>query len=306
VTRRTLLASVLALVAGAAPLLAATALLDPSFAPAGFKAPARTAPRRVASLNLTADEILVDILPPDRLVAVTRFADDPTMSNVAGRVPAGAARFPKADLERLVSLRADLVVVSQFTDGDFLRQLESSGLRAHAMGGLDSLAGIRQAILDLGRVVGEDAAAAAVVARFDDRLAKLTRRLAGAPPPRVLYWSSPYTAGNGTSLGAIIECGGGRNAAAELGIRGLVPLGAERAFVAQPDFILVDPAFESIETLRRHPLLERLRAVREGRIISLPGAQLSTLSHHIAEACWSVAAHLHPDRVGEPAKPAKR
>ena len=27
------------------------------------------------------------MLPPERLVAVTRWADDPDMSNVAGRVP---------------------------------------------------------------------------------------------------------------------------------------------------------------------------------------------------------------------------
>ena len=289
--RLALLASALALVAGVAPLPARPQPSGPG------------APLRVASLNLTADEILVDILKPGRLVAVTRFADDPTMSNVAGRVPNNVARFPKADLERLVSLRPDLVVVSQFTDGDFMRQLEHSGLRAHAMGGLDSLAGIRQAILDLGRAVGDDGAARDLVARFDSRLAELAERLEGASRPRVLYWSSPYTAGNGTSLGAIIECGGGKNAAAELGIRGLVPLGAERAFVAQPDYILVDPAFESLETLRRHPLLGGLPAVREGRILSLPGAQLSTLSHHIAEACWSVAARLHSDRVGDKAKP---
>jgi iron complex transport system substrate-binding protein len=279
VRRSILLALALAFTAGAAPLLAA--------------------PRRIASLNLTADEVLVEILEPARLVAVTRFADDATMSNVAGRVPSGAERFPKADLERLVALRPDLVVVSQFTDGDFLHQLERSGLRAHSMRTLDTLPGIREAILDLGRAVGEETRADSLIRRFDQRLSELSRRLAGATRPRVLYWSSPFTAGDGTSLGAIIECGGGTNAAALLGIRGLVPLGSERAFVAQPDHILVDPAFESLESLRRHPLLERLPAVREGRVIALPGAQLSTLSHHIVEACWSVAAILHPDRVPE-------
>ena len=108
-------------------------------------------PLRVASLNLTADELLVEMLPPERLVAVTRWADDADMSNVAGRVPAVAVRLPRADLERLVALRPDLVVVSEYTDADFLRLLEKSGLRHHRMSGLDTLAGIHAAIVDLGR-----------------------------------------------------------------------------------------------------------------------------------------------------------
>src|SRR5262245_7795111 len=172
-------------------------------------APAPDVPRRVASLNLTADEILVDILPPDRLAAVTSLADDPDSSNVAGRVPARALRFPKADLERLVALAPDLVVVSEYTDADFLKQVERSGLRYHRMEGLHSYSGYRAAILALGRAVGAPAAAERLVARYDQVLADVGRRLHGVSRPRTLYWSAPYTAGEDTALGALIECAGG-------------------------------------------------------------------------------------------------
>src|SRR5262249_15580804 len=102
-------------------------------------------PQRVASLNLASDEALVDILPPERLVGVTRWADDPETSMVAGRIPASVYRFPKADMERLVALRPDLVIVSEFHDADFLGLFQKSGLRYHRMQGQDSLAGIRAA-----------------------------------------------------------------------------------------------------------------------------------------------------------------
>ena len=105
--------------------------------------------------------MLVEILPPERLVSVTRWADEPGTSNVVGRVPPAVHRFAKADMEQLVALRPDLVVVSEYTDADFLKQLERSGLRVHRMLGLGTLAGVRGAILDLGRAVGEDAAGAA-------------------------------------------------------------------------------------------------------------------------------------------------
>ena len=66
---------------GAAALLAG--------APASAQAQARQPkPQRVASINLSADEVLVEILPLQRLVSVTRWADAEGTSNVVGRVPA--------------------------------------------------------------------------------------------------------------------------------------------------------------------------------------------------------------------------
>jgi len=257
-------------------------------------------PLRVASLNLTSDEILVDLLPPERLVAVTRWADDPGTSNVAGRVPPSALRFPRADLERLVALRPDLVVLSQYTDADFLRLVEKSGLRYHRMQGLDSLAGVRASVLDLGRAVGESAGAERLIARFDATLTDLERRLAGAPRPRVLYWANPHTAGKDTAYGALIEAAGAVNVGRELGLTGILPLSAERAFRSDPDYVLVGQWERSAASLREHPLLQQLRAVREGHIVEMPTPLLVALSHYAADACWWLASVLHPDRVPRP------
>lgn len=276
-------------------LLAHVLMLAPPHADA-VRAPA---PRRVASLNLTADEILVEILPLERVVAVTAAADEPGMSNIVGRVPRSAARFPRADLERLLALHPDLVVVADYTDADFLTALQSSGLRFHRMTGLDSIAGFRRAILDLGRAVGAEAGAERLVRAFDGRLTELERRLSGVVQPRVLYWSSPFTAGAGTAIGALIACGGARNAASEMGISGLAPLGAERAFLSDPDIVLVGAVPGEADALRAHPLLSKLRAVRAGRIVEARTELLVTMSHHAAESCWALAAAFHPDRVGK-------
>src|SRR5687767_2574990 len=141
-------------------------------------------PARVASMNLSSDEVLVAILPPGRLVSVTRWADAPGTSNVVGRVPPHVFRFQKADMERLVALQPDLVVVSEYTDADFLKLIERSGLRYHRMQGLASVAGVRAAILDLGRAVGAPAEAERLVARYDATLADLARRLTGVRKTR--------------------------------------------------------------------------------------------------------------------------
>jgi iron complex transport system substrate-binding protein len=257
-------------------------------------------PQRIASMNLTADEILVEIVPVERLVAATAAADDVGTSNIVGRVPPGVARFRRAEMERLIALSPDLVVVSEYTDADFLRLVELSGMRVHRMRGLDSLAGVRAAVLDLGRAVGAEAPAKRLVARYDAVLSDLGRRLQGASKPRVLYWAGGMTAGGGTAIGALLEGGGALNVGREMGLEGITPIGAERAFVADPDAILVGEGWKSTEALESHPLLSKMRAVKQGRIVAMPTELLVTLSHHAAEASWHLAWALHPDRVPRP------
>jgi iron complex transport system substrate-binding protein len=257
-------------------------------------------PRRVASLNLSADEVLVEILPPERLVAVTRWADEAGTSNIVGRVPPSVFRVQKADMERLVALTPDLVVVSEYTDADFLRLLERSGIRHHRMRGLASIAGVRAAIVDLARAVGAGERAAPLLARYDETLRDVARRLAGANRKRVLYWAGGMTAGGDTAIGALIECAGGVNVGSEMGVEGIAPPGAERAFVTDPEVVLVGTWPLAVESLKKDPLLSRMAAVRDGRIIVMPNELLVALSQYTADACRYLAAALHPDRFPAP------
>lgn len=277
------------------PGLAATLLL--ALAGSALAAPA---PRRVVSLNLASDEILSAILPPDRLVAVTALADERGTSNVVGRVPPSVARLPRADLERLVALSPDLVVVSEYTDPDVLRLLEGAGVRTFRLRGLRSFPGYRQAILDLGGEVGEPAAATRIVARYDAVLARLRGHLAGVARPRVLYWAEGMTAGGDTAIGALVEEAGATNAAAAAGVTGIAPVGAERAFALDPRAVLIGAWPGTRQALLTHPLLGRMPAVIEGRVVQMPTELLVAVSQYAAEAAWRLAHLLHPDRVATP------
>ncbi len=82
----------------------------------------REAPRRIASLTLMTDEILLDLVPVQRLVAVTAMADDPAISNVAGRIGRAARRLT-LNVEQLLALAPDLLFVASWSDADSVRQL---------------------------------------------------------------------------------------------------------------------------------------------------------------------------------------
>lgn len=263
-------------------------------------APARAAagppaPQRVASLNLASDEVLADILPLSRLVAVTALVDEEGTSNIVGRIPKSIARFAKVDIERLIALRPDLAVVSEYTDADVLRALKQSGLNVHRMSGLDSLEGFRRALLDLGAAVGETEAAAALASEFESRRAALARRLENRRRPRVLYWASGFTAGARTAFDALIRCGGGENAAAPVGIVGIAPIGAERAYGLDPDWFFVGRYEKTSAEIREHPLLSKTRAVKEGHVVEMPSELLVALNHHAAKSCEFMARALHSE-----------
>lgn len=260
---------------------------------------AGASPQRVASLNLASDEILADILPLSRLVAVTALVDEAGTSNAVGRIPASIARFPKVDVERLIALRPDLVVVSEYTDADVLRALRQSGLKVHRMIGLDSLEGFRRALLELGEVVGEKEQAAKLAADFDARLGDIDRRIQGTPRPRLLYWASGFTAGSKTAFDALIRCGGGENAAALAGISGITPLGAERAYGLDPDWLFIGSHTTTSKEIREHPLLSRMRAVKAGHVVEMPTELLVALNHHAAASCEFMARALHPERFAK-------
>ena len=229
------------------------------------------------------------------------------MSNVAGRVPATAVRLPRADLERIIALRPDLVVVSEYTDADFLRLVEKSGLRYHRMSGLDTLAGIRAAILDLGRAVG------------DARRRRAPRRRASTPCWPSSRGGSRETRGRASSTGptrtppapdtaiGVADRGGRRR-------RTSAASWASRASCRSPGRARSPPTpTPSSSTqgsgasvaLRRHPLLSRTRAVREGRVVEMPNRLLVALSDRAADAAWWLASRLHPARVPEAAPPPK-
>ena len=146
--------------------------------------------------------MLAEILPFERLVGVTRFVDEKGTSNVVGRIPPTVFRFPKADMEVLLSRRADMVVISEYTDADFRVLVEHSGMRTHRMVGLDSLDGIRTGDprSGRGRRRGGERFAPGPGVRSEAFDPSRTSRF-GAPHPGAVL-AGGMTAGSKTTIGA--------------------------------------------------------------------------------------------------------
>ncbi len=215
-------------------------------------------PARIASLTLATDEVLSRLVPAERLVCVTNLVDDAGISNVANFYSSEIPRLRDVDLERLMTIKPDLVCVAPYNSADFLTVIERAGVTLYRNEAINSFEEIEAGIVTLGHRVGEPERATALVDEMRSRRVKLADRLRGVTHrPRVLFWSAGFAAGAGTTIDEIIVEAGATNAAAEIGMKGSAEISPERVIDADPDFILLATwkADERDADIHHHPLL---------------------------------------------------
>ncbi|HSS40488.1 MAG TPA: ABC transporter substrate-binding protein [Polyangia bacterium] len=258
-------------------------------------------PRRVVSTYLAADEILASLLPPGRMAAVSVFADDPIVSNVAGLYPGGVARV-RAQVEAILSLAPDLVCVAGYSDADGLRLEIGAGLPVLRWSRFETFEDVFANVRILGAAVGADAAAEALAAGAERELAALHARLAGVTPVRALYLDPPdFSAGAGTLIDEMLSRAGAVNVVRQARLDGAGPIPVETALALDPD-VLVMPAAPGaappLTVLRAAPLWRELRAARNAAVVNVPSAWAGDVSHYAARAPAAIARALHPSRFG--------
>lgn len=235
---------------------------------------AADAPRRIASLNLCADQLLLMLVEPERIASLSHWSARPEASWMAPQAWAFPRNRGKA--EELLPLEPDLVLASHFTDPSRLRMLSRLGYRVAALDVPADLDAAMQHIREFGALVGAEAAAAALVAGMAERRVALRREAAGLPPKlAVIYAANGVTAGAGTLLHELLELAGLRNLAAELGIRGYGRLSIEQLLVHEPELLVIEGNIDAggsslAQRSLRHPALrDRFPAERR---VALPAA----------------------------------
>ncbi len=265
-------------------------------------------PSRIVSGTLATDEILLALLPPQRLAALTYLADDPTVSNVAAEARAVPGRLKQVEAERVLALEPDLLLVARYTRREIIVQLEGAGVPVLRMPSYDTLSDIRRNICFLGSAVGVEAKSEVLIAEMDQTLAHIRTLTRGELRPRVLYYGpSGFTAGKGTIFSELLEVAGGRNAVEKVGVTGYVHLPLETALALDPEVILLSgyrgtrraEEIKPSQELADDPAWKNVAAVRNSRVYTIPGNHLSCISHHVVKAAEDIARVLHPDRFPE-------
>lgn len=266
-------------------------------------------PARIASLTMFTDEVLLELVEPSRLVAVTAFAADPAISNVTAKA-AGVPNKLAMNVEVLVSLKPDLLFVANWTEADKVKQLRDAGIPVYLTGTGVTVADIKAKIARVGLLVGESEKASKLLDVMDERLAAVERRLAKLRDDERLsvvdytVWGAAQ--GKGSSWDEIVRRAGLVNAVADIAADewGQVPLAKEKLLELDPDILILpgwtydDPkgaeAFFAKTT--GDPVLKALTAVKEGRTYMMPERLKTATSQYLVDAVEWLARTAYPAR----------
>jgi iron complex transport system substrate-binding protein len=278
------------------PLLAALAC---ALAHAAAAAPPSNAkPARVVSQSVGTDELLLAVAEPGQIAALSHLSQDPAFAFD----PQGARRFQKlktSDAESVLAFRPDLVLAASYTLPETLALLRLAGVPLYVAERFDTLDDVYDNLRAVGRLVGHPERAEAVIAESKQRAQALAKALEGAPGVRVLAASTyPFTAGAGTTFQDLCDHAGALNVAADAGLRGHVPTPEERLFSLRPQWLIAsgEEGDGLAARLAQLPAYRSLPALKEGRLLLVPGPLMSSVTHNRVAAWEFVARRLHPER----------
>lgn len=266
-------------------------------------------PQKIVSITLPTDEILLSLVAPTRLAAVTGFAEDPAVSNVASQSLSVPVKLAQLNVEVVVSLKPDLVFVASWTDAANVKQLRDAGLVVYQFKSPSTVKEIEAAIARIGSAVGEEDNAKRLVSWMDARLAAVAAKVGSMPADKRLsvmdYTTWGTSMGAGSSWDEIIRLAGLKNAVAGLKADqyGSVPLSKERLLTLDPDILMLpswvygDPtgADTFYAGIISDPALRGLKAVKQGKVHRMPENMKTATSQYIVFAVEDLARYAYPD-----------
>jgi iron complex transport system substrate-binding protein len=217
-------------------------------------------PRRIVSINLCADELVLALADPEQIAGLSVYATDPTLSFSADA--AKAFRHDASSAETVVGLNPDLVLAGRFTKTATREMLTRLGYRLELLDSARSIDSSIAVIRQVAALVGHPDRGESLVAGI---VAAKARAQAAAPaghPTAAIYQRRGYVTGGDTLSGELLAIAGFTNDGAPLAGKtgGFVPL--ERIVANPPDYIVVAASTRRAEdqgsALLAHPALAAL------------------------------------------------
>ncbi len=280
------------------------------------------APQRIIASAVWAGEIILDLVPAERIAALSAWGDDPVLSATAEKAAAVPNRVDISTPETIVALNPDLMILDTFSDpdGSLTKTLNDAGIPVLQMASPTDFAMIEQALTTLAQATGELEKGAELIAAMQAELDSVAAKVASIPMDqrvKVMYYEDYYDAtGNSANMLCAYGIESPFNAIAEAAGTVNVCDAANYSAVAkekvvgewQPDILVIpsmqfDANFKAVddqgETLRAaialDPILATLPAVQNQKILAIQDKYRGSTSHYMALAVKDLAAMAYPD-----------
>jgi len=250
-------------------------------------------PQRIVSGMPSVTEMLFALDLEDRIVGVTSNCNYPPEAKKKEKV---GGFF--LNLEKVVSLKPDLVVMLEDAQRRDIEKFKNFGLRVYSINP-HTVSDVMVTLLKLGEVTGTKKKADRLVAEMGRRIAN--RRPKGfslefvlkRPKVLVIVGNKPLiVVGGGTFIDDIIEYGGGENIARRT--RAAYPqFSFEKLLNENPEYIIIPEGVVSKKEIKEDSRWRNLDAVKNDKILFMDADIISRPGPRVVEAIEMIAGFIH-------------
>lgn len=223
--------------------------------------PAPEKPQRIVSLSLCTDQIILMLVEPERIAALSHLAADSIYSYMAES--AAGIKQHNGLAEQIVPLKPDLIIGTSYSISNTIQMLRHLNYPVTTVASPTTLVEVDHFTRTIGAAVGEPERAEQVIADMHSDINKAKQLVSDKPQQvAISYGPNGYTPGRKSLKHEILKAAGYRNLAAEFGIEHYGNISIEQLIVAQPDAVIIDEAIPNQDSLAQdfvnHPLLKKL------------------------------------------------
>lgn len=254
-------------------------------------------PKRILAGNLSYDTMLLGLTTADHLAAVNQLDRDPMSSFIAEdakSVKMTVKSLTGLPLETVMKSRPDVIIVPDWTSRNDIDMFRSLGYPVIVGKGPDSMEDVRQDILLMGKVLGEEERSRKVIAEMDRQMEEIDAVMnerkedwpVGLLVSQMTSWGGPGSIFDELTTKARVK-----NGIAEAGLINGQELTKESVLKADPDFFLVSAYpngnMSSFQKEWFHdPALQHMKGIH--RIVPLPNRYLYCASQNMPYAIKAV------------------
>lgn len=250
-------------------------------------------PKKIVSLSPVITEALYLLGLEESITAVTIYCRKP--AGAESKASIGTIVTP--DIEKIVSLRPDVVMAMTLTDPREIEKLRKAGIHVISFKIPRTFSELCDVFLRLGRICGKESEAKHLIDNSVKRVASIKTKIGKAKKPSTLVQigSSPlFVATRAFFLNDYVELAGGLNMFADLK-SGTISF--EQAVAGNPDVIIIAGMGISGESERRSwGRFRSISAVKNNRIYTVDADKLcSPTPVTFADYLDDIARMLHPE-----------
>lgn len=248
--------------------------------------------QRIASASSIADQLLVALCEPDRIVAFTRYGA--THSAHPHRYVGKPTIGDLSEIEAILALQPDLVLVSNVADPKRVTRLREAGIVVFDLGPMRGVSSLADNIVAIGKLVGAPERGEALLKAFTRRIERIASGLPPSARKRGMYLSvyggHLYGGTRGTSYGDVLRYAGIEDVAASA-YANWPEYTSERVLALDPELLVTNEGMGAM--LCSHPGLSRLKACSAGWVVEMDPDLLGDPGLEMLDAAESVYAKVY-------------